>query len=152
MISIQIADTISLPVEIDILRNAADETIRFLKDPSDTHVTIVFTDDEQVHKLNLQFRGVDSTTDVLAFPVGQVDPDTNALYLGDVMISVPQARAGSKNNQTTISDELQLLVVHGVLHLLGFDHIEDDDRVTMQTAQDEILTRLGCTALLPTML
>jgi probable rRNA maturation factor len=92
--------------------------------------------------LNRQYLGVDAPTDVLSFPVGEVDPESEALYLGDILISYPQALAQAEAAGHPVQAELQLLVVHGTLHLLGYDHAEEDEKTLMWKAQDEILARL----------
>jgi probable rRNA maturation factor len=105
-------------------------------------LTLVLTGDHRLRELNCQFLGVDAPTDVLSFPAGDVDPDSQSLYLGDVIISYPRAVAQAEG-QRQISAELQLLVVHGVLHLLGYDHAEAGEKPVMWGAQEEILKRLG---------
>jgi probable rRNA maturation factor len=141
MIYIQISDTISTAIEPSILETAAQETLRYAKTPADVDLTIVLTGDEQLHKLNLQFLGVDAPTDVLSFPASDPDPDTNCPYLGDILISVERAQAQTVGH--SIQDELQLLVVHGVLHLLGYDHAEEGEKAEMWEIQKEVLKKLG---------
>jgi probable rRNA maturation factor len=80
---------------------------------------------------------------VLSFPSGEIDPDTSAIYLGDIVISLPRAEYQSTKEGHPLVDELQLLVVHGSLHLLGYDHAELADKKMMQVAQDKILVQLG---------
>ena len=106
-------------------------------------LTIVLTDDNKLHELNRDYLGVDAPTDVLSFPVGEVDPESEALYLGDILISYPRALAQAEAAGQPVQAELRLLVVHGTLHLLGYDHAEEDEQALMWKAQDEILARLG---------
>jgi probable rRNA maturation factor len=117
---------------------------------SDIEATLVLTDDAQITTLNRQFRGIDSPTDVLAFPTGETDPDTQTLYLGDVIVSYPRAQSQASTAGHSIEAELQLLVVHGTLHLLGYDHASKEQKSIMWAAQAEILTQLGCTITAPT--
>ena len=105
-------------------------------------LTIVITDDEQLHQLNRKFLGIDTPTDVLAFPAGHTDPDTDRAYVGDVIISYPMASRQAQRAGHSISDEILLLVVHGILHLLGHDHHSSDEQSTMWTAQNEILASI----------
>ncbi len=144
MIYIEIPD--SSTIETGILEHAAALTLLHGAAPANAELTVVIGDDEQLHELNQQYRSVDAPTDVLSFPAGYTDPDSDALYLGDVIISLPRAQAQATAGGHTLSDELQLLVVHGVLHLLGHDHGEADEKLIMQTAQDVILEQLGCKA------
>lgn len=106
-------------------------------------LTLVISDDAQLQELNRQFLGIDAVTDVLSFPGGETDPDSEALYLGDVIISLPQARRQAEAGGHPVEDELQLLVVHGVLHLLGHDHAEEDEKARMWAVQARALERLG---------
>jgi probable rRNA maturation factor len=106
-------------------------------------VTILLTDDSQLHELNQQYLGVDAPTDVLSFPSGETDPDTGEAYLGDVIISIPRAKAQATAAGHKLEAEVQLLVIHGVLHLLGYDHAEAEGRARMWAAQDRALNDLG---------
>jgi probable rRNA maturation factor len=106
-------------------------------------LTVVIADDARLHQLNREFLGVDKPTDVLSFPAGHVDPDTNRTYLGDVIISLPAASKQASQAGHAISSEIYLLVVHGILHLLGHDHIQPEEKSKMWLAQDEILEYLG---------
>ncbi len=110
---------------------------------TDRDLTIIVDNDARIQQLNLQFLGIDATTDVLSFPAGHRDPDTNHIYLGDVIISFPQAKKQAVQAGHSLSAEIDLLVVHGVLHLLGHDHEQAEGRAIMWTAQNEILTNLG---------
>ncbi len=107
-------------------------------------VTIVLTSNEYVHQLNLRYLKRDMPTDVLSFPDGDVDPETQKIYYGDVVIAVPIALDNAKRGRHPLEAELMLLVVHGVLHLLGYNHINDKNRDRMWAAQTEILRHLNC--------
>ena len=106
-------------------------------------LSIVFADDAHLQQLNREFQGIDKSTDVLSFPAGHIDPDTNQTYLGDVIISLPTASRQANQAGHTISSEIILLIVHGVLHLLGHDHMSPGEKSAMWSAQDEILESLG---------
>ncbi len=105
--------------------------------------SIILTDDEQLKALNTQYLGVEAPTDVLSFPSGEIDLDTQALYLGDVIISLPRAVLQAAAGGHPVEDELSLLVVHGMLHLLGYDHAEADEKALMWAKQAKILEKLG---------
>lgn len=115
--------------------------------PSGTSATIVITDDAEIRGLNQQYRDVDSPTDVLAFAATEGDPfvlpEAVPVYLGDVVISYPAARRQSVDAGHPVSQELALLVVHGCLHLLGYDHAGEREHRLMWARQDEILLDLG---------
>lgn len=109
----------------------------------DVELTLVLTGDARLRKLNQQFRGVDKATDVLSFADGGQDAESGRRYLGDVIISVPRARVQARAAGHSLAAELQLLAVHGVLHLLGHDHGKPAQRRKMWAAQDAILHNLG---------
>ena len=101
------------------------------------------TNDARLHELNLNYLGVDASTDVLSFPASETDPETGAHYIGDILISIPRAQAQADAAGHPLESEVQLLVVHGVLHLLGHDHAEAEEKARMWQAQAEVLERLG---------
>jgi probable rRNA maturation factor len=131
-------------VEGAILEHAAQQVLQYAHTDKDTDVSIVLADDDKLRELNQQFLGMDIPTDVLAFPGGETDPDTRAYYLGDVILSYPRALAQAVAGGHPVEAELQLLVVHGMLHLLGHDHTGPDEKAAMWAAQAEILSLLGC--------
>ena len=112
-------------------------------DPANADITIVLTDDRQLHELNREYLGVDAPTDVLSFPASEMDPETGMTYLGDILISIPRAAQQAQAAGHPLEAEVQLLVVHGTLHLLGYDHAEAEDKTRMWNAQAEVLSRLG---------
>jgi probable rRNA maturation factor len=140
-----------LPFDRAILERAAQETLQQLRPGSDFDLSIVLSDDDQLQTLNRQFLGVDAPTDVLSFPADQPepDPDSQVQYLGDILISYPRAMAQARAGGHALVDELQLLIVHGVLHLLGYDHATEDEKAAMWEVQAKILTRLGSSITIP---
>ena len=111
--------------------------------PTNADITIVLTDDAQLHELNRDYLGVDAPTDVLSFPASESDPETGAPYLGDILISIPRATQQAQAAGHPVEAEVQLLVVHGTLHLLGYDHAEAEEKARMWDAQADVLERLG---------
>lgn len=138
----------------DPLRRAAAETLATVGAKPGAELTVVITGDDQVRELHRQFLGEDAPTDVLSFPsepapgatAGGVDfitaPEAEA-YLGDVVISYPRAREQAEAAGHSVEAELQLLVVHGVLHLLGYDDTEPAQRERMWAVQTEVLKRVS---------
>ena len=98
-------------------------TTRILKllGSPDASVTIAFVSDRKIRELNRMFRGVDKSTDVLSFPSGE-----DAENFGDIAISIDTAKVQAKRNRLTLERELAQLILHGVLHLSGYDHETDD--------------------------
>jgi probable rRNA maturation factor len=129
-----------------LLVTAAEQTLQHAGAEANAEATIVLSDDAHLQSLNNQFLGIDAPTDVLSFAGGDTDPDSNEPYLGDVIISLSRAEAQAAAGGHPTQDELQLLVVHGVLHLLGYDHTEKTEKVKMWAIQGEILDKLGCQA------
>lgn len=111
----------------------------------DTSLTVVINDNDFIRNLNRQYRQVDAPTDVLSFPADAppVEIEGEPPYLGDLVIAFPYASAQAEREGHPLSDSLALLVVHGTLHLLGYDHDTDENRADMWTAQEEALKSLG---------
>ncbi len=131
------------PFPQDLLERAATAVLKHESKSLDHDLSIVLTDNAHLHELNLNYLGVDSPTDVLSFPSAETDPETGARYIGDILISIPRAQSQAEDVGHPLESEVQLLVVHGVLHLLGHDHAEPDDKTRMWQAQAEILESLG---------
>jgi probable rRNA maturation factor len=126
----------------DLLEQAA-QAVLHLPGVPDGDVTIVLVDDPRIQGLNRDFLGHNEPTDVLSFPADEPDPETSRRYLGDVVISVARAAEQAHERGHAEKAEMQLLVVHGVLHLLGYDHAETEEKKRMWEVQAEVLERLG---------
>jgi probable rRNA maturation factor len=146
-IAVQIARPFVGQVERKWLRRVAEATLRH-QGREEAALAIVVTDDQKLQELNRLYLGRDAPTDVLAFPVGGGDgrfvaaPEDEA-YLGDLLISYPQAEKQAATFGHSLRDELSLLTIHGVLHLLGYDDRDEQGRATMWAIQDEIMALLG---------
>jgi probable rRNA maturation factor len=127
----------------ELLEQAALVALKHQAAPEDAELTIVLTDDNQLQALNRDYLETDSPTDVLSFPSGETDPETGCPYLGDILLSMPRAANQAKSAEHSLETEAQLLVVHGVLHLMGHDHAEAEEKERMWQAQAEILTQIG---------
>ncbi len=107
-------------------------------------VSVMLAAEDWVHELNRDHRGVDSATDVLSFPCDDPESpelvDDEAVLLGDIVIAPTVVFRQSREYGTTFLEELTLLVTHGVLHLLGFDHVEDDEAEVMEARERELRT------------
>jgi len=143
MIFIENLDGFGSKITPSLIENAANTTLAYLLVPDSDSLTVVITDDHKIQKLNHQYRGIDSPTDVLSFPAGFQDPDVSATYLGDVIISYPRALSQAEQRGHTVEDEIQLLLVHGILHLVGHDHGEPTDMAKMWAAQGAVLEQLN---------
>jgi probable rRNA maturation factor len=131
-----------------LIERAARAALKHQKESLDVNLSIVLTDNRRLRTLNRDYLGVDAPTDVLSFPASEsdgseIDPETGARYIGDILISVPYAAKGAAKAGHPVESELELLVVHGVLHLLGHDHAKPKEKAKMWKAQAEILASLG---------
>ncbi len=144
MVIISIRPELNIDAEIEnILEKTAKKTLEIEKS-EDCEVSIHLTNDDEIKELNLTYRGVDSPTDVLAFAMREGDDcDINSDILGDVVISIETAERQAKECSHGIRAELSLLIVHGILHLLGYDHAKREEADLMQEKQKKILLSLG---------
>ena len=126
-----------------LIERAVKAALKHQRQSPRANLSIVLTDNRRLRQLNRDYLGIDAPTDVLSFPASESDPETGAAYLGDILISIPYARASSKKAGNSLEAEVQLLVVHGVLHLLGHDHAKPREKSRMWKAQREILEALG---------
>lgn len=143
MINFAISEEYLYLVDESQLAVAAQEAISTQDISPDVEMTIVIEDDEYIRALNLQFRDVDAPTDVLSFASDEIDPDTNQQYIGDIIISYPRAKAQAEIAGHMTNVELQLLVVHGTLHLLGYDHATPEEKTKMWGTQAQVLNQIG---------
>lgn len=152
-IEVQIDEQFQERVSPEPLQKAALATLAHQEIAGACELTVVITDDEALQELNSRYRNIDAPTDVLAFPDETRGPFVNApglpRYLGDVIISLQRAEAQAAEAGHDLLAELQLLVVHGTLHLLGYDDAVDEKRARMWAAQGAILSSLGVEAHLP---
>lgn len=133
-----------------LIRRAVCATLEYELYGNDCEISVTLTDNEGIHALNKQFRGIDSPTDVLSFPLVEyegtdeppVDEDGN--MLGDIVISLERAEEQADEFGHSFEREVAFLCVHSMLHLLGYDHVnsEDEDK-EMRRRQSEIMDRLG---------
>ena len=128
-----------------LLRQAIRRAVQYHPGDEATGLTVLITADEMLQQLNKTYLGEDRPTDVLAFPSGDYDPEHDVKYLGDVVISYPRAAAQARAAGHEPFDEIRLLVIHGILHLLGYDHGDQAARAEMWAVQETILSELGIT-------
>lgn len=141
---------IKLPTGTRLLvRKSCIATLEEENFDSPAEVEVTFVNDEQIKKLNSEFRNIDSSTDVLSFPLGvdgvyDINPETGAKMLGDVVISVEHALYQADLYGHGIEREIAFLTVHSMLHLLGYDHVNGGlEQTIMREKEENILDRLG---------
>lgn len=143
---IQVDDPFASLVDQALLERAVAETLTTLGITHETEVGILLTDDETVRELNRQYRDLDETTDVLSFSLGPTNdfplPPGTPPQLGEVVISCPQAQRQAEEVGHSLEKELSQLLVHGLLHLLGYDHEEAAEAEQMRSLEGTIGRRL----------
>ncbi|NCB91448.1 MAG: rRNA maturation RNase YbeY [Clostridia bacterium] len=142
----------------DVAKQVIEAVLDQEKCPYEADVSLVLTDNEGIQHTNREFRGIDKATDVLSFPMVDFPapadysileedescfhPDSGELILGDIMISVPRALEQSMEYGHSVKREYAFLIAHSMLHLLGYDHMEDDERKVMEEKQEQVLRYL----------
>lgn len=139
----------------EVLQSAINCALKFenFKNPYEVDVTVV--DNKQIREINKKYRNIDRETDVLSFPMlrfndgkGTIDdddknPDTGEVVLGDIVLSFEKALSQSKEYEHSFEREAAYLTVHSILHLLGYDHEIDSDRIKMRNEEKKIMNELG---------
>lgn len=145
----------------NIIKSVICEAVDYVNCPYECEVNVTIVDNEKIHSINKEFRGIDKETDVLSFPmIDYTGPgdfsgfedyddyfnlDTGELILGDIVISYDKVLYQAEEFNHSIKRELAFLVAHSILHLFGYDHMEEDERVEMERKQNDILVNLGIT-------
>ena len=146
----------------EVIKNVVKRVVDTENCPYEVEVTVLLTNNEEIHEANKDFRNIDRPTDVLSFPMvdydfpadfslvnespeGYLNPETDELLLGDIMVSVDKVYSQAEEYGHGIKREFAFLIAHSMLHLLGYDHIEDEERAVMEAKQEAILETLGIT-------
>lgn len=147
------ADEQTEQVGVDDLHSLAGLVLREEGYPDDAEVTLLFVSEGEMSSYNQRFLDREGPTDVLAFPVEdllpgvvpEVDPQGPPLMLGDVVVAPAYVRRQAAEYGVSYEDEMALMVTHGILHLLGYDHIDDTDAERMESRERELLALVGRT-------
>lgn len=157
--NIELETNINISVK-ELYESAVDAVLENEKCPYEVEVSLVITDDQSIKEVNNEFRHIDKPTDVLSFPNVDFEnpsdfndfeelhddcfnPDTGELILGDIMVSSEHVDLQAKEYGHSKEREFSFLIVHSVLHLLGYDHIEENDRLIMEDKQAVIMKKIG---------
>lgn len=151
--SVFLADEQTEQVGLDELRALAESVLRHEGYPEQAEVTILLVSEPEMASYNQKFLDREGPTDVLAFPLEELRPGRvpdhdrrgPPLMLGDVIVAPSYVRRQAAELGVTFEDEIALMVTHGILHLLGYDHVEDDDAEQMESKERELLAKLGKT-------
>lgn len=114
---------------------------------SKLYVNVVLTNPQNIRKMNEKYRNINKETDVLSFPMFQKDEiknirNTNIDVLGDIVISIEQVKKQAEDYEHTFKRELAYMIVHGFYHLMGYDHIEEADKIIMREKEETVLEKL----------
>ena len=141
---------VKIPTGIRLLvRRCCNAVLTFENFSEPAEISVTFVDDERIHELNKMHRNIDSSTDVLSFPLGEdgvydKNMETGACLLGDIVISVETAVRQAESYGHTLQREIGFLTVHSMLHLLGYDHVNGGiEAVHMREKEEHVLTELG---------
>lgn len=153
----------NLPVhEEEIITNTVEQAVEVMNCPYEISLDVLLTDDETIHEINKKQRNIDRATDVLSFPMLQYEEpgrfptlealddsyfelDSGELLLGNIVISLDKVREQAESYGHSVTRELAFLTAHSMLHLFGYDHIEDSERIQMEQLQEQILQKAGYT-------
>ncbi|MBT9779602.1 rRNA maturation RNase YbeY [Clostridium sp. MCC353] len=150
---------LELPYE-EIIEHVVLESLDYVECPYEAEVNVILTDNREIQEINKEHRGIDAPTDVLSFPLvdyetpadfdhvedyveDYFDPDTGELLLGDIVVSVDKVEEQAEKYGHSTTRELAFLVAHSMLHLCGYDHMDEEERLEMEAKQREILERRG---------
>ena len=143
---------LDIPYE-DIIRQIVVAALDYENCPYEAEVSVTVVDDKEIQEINKTYRNIDKATDVLSFPMYQYEkaadfdnlddsafnPESGELLLGDIVISAEKVTAQAKEYGHSTEREFAFLLVHSMLHLLGYDHMEEEERLVMESKQKEIL-------------
>lgn len=150
-ISVLIDDGIAVPLSVDRLRGIVEQVLTSENPESVVELGLVIADQDKIRRLNRDYRGRDEPTDVLAFSAMEeagpefppfVSPPDGVQHLGEVIISYPQAVMQAEEHRHPVEREIAILVIHGVLHLLGYEHDEPEREFQMRAREAEILSSI----------
>lgn len=151
--SVFLADEQTETVGLGDLHTLAEIIMREEGYPEDAEVTLLFVDEKEMAAYNAKFLDRNGPTDVLAFPVEELipgvvpdlDPQGPPLMLGDVVVAPTYVRRQAAEFGVTFEDEMALMVTHGILHLLGYDHLDDEEAERMEARERDLLAKVGRT-------
>ena len=127
-----------------LMVTAVAESLKYEEFPDKCEVSITLVDNEEIHALNCEYRGVDRPTDVLSFPIFDEDDMGGKTILGDIVLSLERAREQAEEFGHSFEREVAFLTVHSMLHLLGYDHVNGGiESVRMREKEETVLTKLG---------
>ena len=143
MLTIKSRQAIRKELDLKRLQRAGSIACNLLGFDTQPEITLQLTDDRTIREFNHQYRGIDEATDVLSFENSFIDPENGEMYLGDILISYETARRQADARGLEIMAEIEMLLVHGILHQAGMDHASRCEWEKMSALQDAILKELN---------
>lgn len=143
MLNLILPNSYAQEIDQGRLASALREGLKLLGLAKNTSLTLRVTNNRLIRQFNQAWRGENSPTDVLSFENAYTDPETGEEYLGDIVISFEKARQQARVGDHAVQSEIELLFVHGLLHLAGFDHDQKEEWAEMTKTQDQILKKIG---------
>ena len=132
------------PETAALVKKAAAAALRCEGMDEPCEISVMLTDDRGIHAINRQTRGVDAPTDVLSFPIDEPDLDANCRFLGDMVLSLERVEVQAQEYGGGYAHEAQYLTVHSVLHLLGYDHLDEgEEKARMRAREKAVMKELG---------
>jgi probable rRNA maturation factor len=151
-INVLIEDGLEIELETEWLQRVIEKPLICENVPPEVEISLVITGQERIQELNRDYRGLDKPTDVLSFsmteqktdeePEAFIGPPDGIMHLGEVIISYPQAVIQAAENGHSIQREMAVLIVHGVLHILGYDHEKEEMEPAMKAREKEVLAEI----------
>lgn len=163
--SIVIEEEVKIPFLFpykEIIEKVINYSLDYVQCPYEAEINVILTNNENIQQINKEYREIDQPTDVLSFPLVDYqipgdfnhvedsieeyfNPETGELLLGDIIISVEKTISQSEEFGHTVQRELAFLIAHSMLHLFGYDHMEETERIHMEKLQNELLNNLEIT-------
>lgn len=160
--SILIENETNLTFDFDdkeLIEKVIENSLNFIDFPYETEINVILTNNENIRQINKEYREMDAPTDVLSFPLihykipadfsildenitDYFNPETGEVVLGDIVISIDKVVSQANEYGHSVKREMAFLIVHSMLHLFGFDHIEENERIEMEKLQNLILKEL----------
>ena len=141
-------NTTDIKVNEELINSVIAESLRYEGVSDNCEISVTIVDNDEIHSINLKHRGIDRPTDVLSFPLIDFEKETlpddgSKIYLGDIIISIEKAEEQAKEYGHSLDREIGFLTAHSMLHLLGYDHMVEDEEKIMFKKQEEILNNLN---------
>jgi probable rRNA maturation factor len=151
-INVLLEEGLDIDLDTEWMQSILEKTLLAENAPPNAEISLVITGQERIHELNRDYRGKDKPTDVLSFsmaeqkveaePIEFITPPDGLIHLGEVIVSYPQAIIQANEHKHSVKKEMAILIVHGILHILGYDHEKPEMEPVMQAKEKEIMASI----------